>query len=214
MIKGLIGFAASALAFNLMAAETPEQELRGELAKYNGYSAQFSQTVVDTQGVTLHQAQGEMHFEQPGKFVWQVNEPEPEVLLSDGVTVWWYNPFVEQVSIFTSDQAVSKTPFALLVSQDDETWRQFNISKVKNYYLVQSKNQEDAQVRELRIAFKQGALSEISILDRSMQTSSYKVSGETFNDVPDQKFHFVIPQDTEIDDQRQSAAVVSESVGN
>lgn len=202
MIKGL-GYFLLGFASFTTTANTTEQELRNMLAKYDGYTASFDQEVKDVQGTLLHKAQGTMSFEQPGKFIWQVTEPEEEVLTSNGNTVWWYNPFVEQVSIFDSQQAVDKTPFALLVSQDDQTWAQFDISKEDNDFVVASKSDSDAAVRELRIRFDGDKLSKILILDRSMQTSEYRIEQQTFMDIEDSQFNFVIPDDTEIDDQRQ-----------
>lgn len=194
----MLGFASFTTTAN-----TTEQELRNMLAKYDGYTASFDQEVKDVQGTLLHKAQGTMSFEQPGKFIWQVTEPEEEILTSNGNTVWWYNPFVEQVSIFDSQQAVDKTPFALLVSQDDQTWAQFDISKENYDFVVASKSDSDAAVRELRIRFDGDKLSKILILDRSMQTSEYRIEQQTFKDIEDSLFNFVIPDDTEIDDQRQ-----------
>lgn len=202
MMKAVGCFLLGAVSFVSLAKDA-EQELRGMLAQFDGYTASFDQRVVDLQGTVLHKAKGQMSFEQPGKFIWRVTSPEEELLLSNGETVWWYNPFVEQVSIFDSKQAVDKTPFALLVSQDNETWSQFKIVKDNSDFVVQSNSTSEAAVRELRIRFEGDKLSQILILDRSMQTSEYRISEQSFKDIVDSEFSFVIPEDTEIDDQRQ-----------
>lgn len=196
------------LPFTAMANNSnDEQSLRALLDKYNGFSANFSQTVVDSEQNVIHSALGQLKFEQPGRFIWQINEPEPEVLVSNGETLWWYNPFIEEVSLYDASQAVAKTPFALLVSQDDATWGQFHIAKNQGGYTVQPKDLEQAQVVKLELRFTKDTLESIDVIGRTQQVSQYRLTNPVFADVDDEMFNFVIPPGTDIDDQRNQPLV-------
>lgn len=187
---------------NLVQAEPVETELRKLLADYDGFSAQFDQKVTDSESNLLHQAKGKLIFKQPGKFRWQISEPEEELLLSNGETLWWYNPFLEQVSIFDSEEAVATTPFALLVSNNDETWNRFTIEKVESGFIIQPKDIDNSQVVKLAVHFDKFLLTQIVITDRTQQTSAYVLAGHNFDKTAQYVFDFSIPVDVEIDDQR------------
>lgn len=192
--------------------QSEEQQLRSLLTKYDGFQANFAQTVVDSDNNLLHQANGSLGFEQPGKFVWQISDPEPEQLISDGVTLWWYNPFIEQVSLFDAAQAVEQTPFALLVSQDNAVWSQFLIKKKDDGFVITPKSMDQAQVVELKVSFNQDVLNHIKVVGRTMQISHYQLSAPKFGDIDDSAFVFTIPAGTDIDDQRSVIETVDGNV--
>jgi outer membrane lipoprotein carrier protein len=190
-------------AFSI-SAEPVETELRKLLADYDGFTAKFEQQVVDSEQNVLHKAKGQLIFKQPGKFVWKVVEPEQELLQSNGETLWWYNPFLEQVSIYDAKEAVSTTPFALLVSNRDEVWNKFDIEKVESGYVIKPKSADDSQVKQLAVHFDKFKLNQIVITDRTEQVSSYALSSQRFNSADDYQFTFNVPADTEVDDQREA----------
>jgi outer membrane lipoprotein carrier protein len=196
---GLLAFAALNVS-----AEPVETELRKLLADYDGFTAKFDQQVVDSEQNVLHQAKGQLVFKQPGKFVWKVVEPEQELLQSNGETLWWYNPFLEQVSIYDAKEAVATTPFALLVSNRDEVWNKFIIEKVESGYVIKPKSADDSQVKQLAVHFDKFKLNQIVITDRTEQVSSYSLNSQRFNSANDYQFTFSVPADTEIDDQREA----------
>ena len=181
-----------------------EKELRVLLNKYTNFGAQFVQEVKDSDEQLLHTAKGQLQFKQPGQFRWQVIQPEPELLLSDGTTLWWHNPFVEQVTIFDAEDAVATTPFALLVSQDDEVWSNFVIGKITNGFEIKPKD-ENAQVSSLVVTFANDVLQGIDVTSRSQRISQYALTGQVFDLPASVSFEFEIPPGTEIDDQRSEA---------
>lgn len=194
----------SLLSFVSM-AEPVETELRKLLADYDGFSANFSQQVKDTENNVLMNAEGEMVFKQPGKFRWQTYEPQQQVLLSNGESLWWYNPDLEEVSIYDAKQAVATTPFALLVSNRDEVWNKFVINKIESGYVIKPKDVDNSQVQQLVVRFDGFTLSQMVITDRTQQTTSYTLSNQEFDKAKTRHFNFTIPADVEVDDQREQA---------
>jgi len=201
-----VAIAQSSPSNNLVEADAKqaETELRQLLQDYAGFSAAFTQSVTDSDNNLLHSAQGQLQFKQPGQFRWQIEEPEPELLLSDGTVLWWYNPFVEQVSIFDAADAVATTPFALLVSQSDAVWSKFAILKDQNAFVITPKD-SDGQVLQLSIKFKNNILTGIQVISRSRRVSDYALSKQTFDLPKDASFTFDVPAGTDIDDQRRAA---------
>lgn len=192
------------VAFNGL-AEPVETELRKLLADYDGFSANFAQQVKDTEQNLLMKAEGELVFKQPGKFRWQTFEPHQQLLLSNGESLWWYNPDLEEVSIYDAKQAVATTPFALLVSNRDETWNKFEIEKVESGYVIKPKEADNSQVQKLVVHFDGFTLSQMTITDRTQQTTSYTLSNQNFDKAKTRHFNFSIPDDVEVDDQRERA---------
>ena len=92
-------------------------ELRSKLNVYNQFAANFSQTVVDNKGQEIQQATGSMKMSQPNMFRWVTNEPDESVVVSDGQSVWIYNPFVEQVSALDLDSTMTQSPLWLIANQ-------------------------------------------------------------------------------------------------
>ena len=208
----LLAVSASSLATTPIAnaqthaiTEVDKQQLRALLANYDGFSASFAQRVTDSEDNLVHQGKGKLVFKQPGKFRWQVSEPDQQLLLSNGETLWWYNPFLEQVSIYDAEQAVATTPFALLVSNQDDTWNNFNIAKVDTGYVITPKDADNSQVQQLAVHFDKDILNKIVITDRTQQVSAYSLSEQAFDKSVARQFNFIIPTDVEIDDQREFA---------
>jgi outer membrane lipoprotein carrier protein len=229
----IAGIAFSAVFFNMIqanelhqASTTTEQSseavesisskalLQKKLEDYAGYQASFLQTVNDSEGQVIHESTGQLEFKQPGMFRWQVLEPEEELLLSNGVAVWWYNPFVEQVTIYDAGQAMEKTPFALLVSRDQKVWDQFEISagSVASSFEIIPKDLSNAQVIKLEVIFDKSHLQQILITSRSRQVSIYQLSDQKRVSPKAADFEFAIPTGIDVDDQRESKPVVEGNV--
>lgn len=194
-----------------------QQELRSILTHYQGFTADFAQVVKDVDGNLVHEAKGDLAFKPPGKFIWQVadlDDPESisESLISNGKILWWYNPFLEQVSLYDAQDAVQTTPFALLVSDQDSVWQQFTIDKFDNGYAISPVDIDNAQVLQLKVSFKGKTLTQIIIMDRTRQQSVYSLSEQSFTNLAKSKFEFVIPDDIEIDDQRKITPVTDGNV--
>lgn len=202
---------ASVAIAPMLLAEPVETELRKLLSDYDGFTAKFAQTVTDTSNNLLHKATGQLVFKQPGKFRWQVIEPEEELLLSNGESLWWYNPFLEQVSIYDAAEAVATTPFALLVSNKDETWNKFIIEKVESGFVITPKDADASQVTKLAVHFDKFLLTQIVITDRTQQTSAYVLSKHKFDKKAQYQFDFTIPEDIDVDDQRQSIVYTNDA---
>ena len=73
------------------------QDLQSRPAKVNSFHASFTNRDQRRRrrGAT---GEGELWVKRPNLFNWHMTSPDESVLVSDGQTLWFYNPFVEQVT--------------------------------------------------------------------------------------------------------------------
>ncbi|MFM2476922.1 outer membrane lipoprotein chaperone LolA [Celerinatantimonas sp. MCCC 1A17872] len=181
----------------------PASDLRHKLEKISHFGADFSQTVISPEGKTIHQGKGHFVIAKPGKLHWQETHPGDDEIISDGKTIWYYSPMVEQVTIYNTSQAIVHTPFILLADQREKTWQGYKVAQHDGVYTVSSKDSSQQVTFSLRFA-KTGDISEFTVVDNQGQHSEFKLSHFNLNpDIQSGTFSFKVPDGTQIDDQRQ-----------
>ncbi|MDP7592337.1 MAG: outer membrane lipoprotein chaperone LolA [Litorilituus sp.] len=205
----------------LTLGKLPEQEqisdskvlLMKKLSDLNFFSADFTQQVVNESGDIIEQSTGKLAISKPNLAHWQVLSPDELSIVSDGEDVWFYNPWIEQVSIYSLSAAIARTPILLLTSKDENLWQQYNVAKNSNSaqhnsesYTISAKDKH-SQIKSLTLIFNNqvngGQLSQFSFLDATGQLSH--VTLKKFDDKQKPQadfFRFDVPDDVQIDDQR------------
>lgn len=183
--------------------DTIKQHLRTKLDLFEGFSSNFVQNVQDADGNELQTTQGKLVVKRPNLIYWQTTAPDETLVVSDGKTLWFYNPFVEQVSAYSVSSAVVNTPILLLSDTSAETWQQYNVEQLTNeQFLIHAKN-EEAQVKTLQLNFEKQTLVKFSIVDATGQVSHFNLSDVVTSPAPDaSQFQFTMPQGIDLDDQR------------
>lgn len=75
--------------------------------------AEFDQTIV-REGRAVQKTRGRLHIHRPGKFRWSYEAPFEQLIVTDGDTLWVYEPDLEQVTRSRLDDTVGNTPAVLL----------------------------------------------------------------------------------------------------
>ncbi|WP_432452863.1 MULTISPECIES: outer membrane lipoprotein chaperone LolA [unclassified Agarivorans] len=177
-------------------------ELKQHLSTLSSFQAEFKQTVLDADGSQIHQAEGKLSLARPAKLNWQQVAPEQDMIVSDGTTIWYYSPFVEQVTIMSAGEAIRQSPFILLADDRNESWQQYQVEKVDQGYLVKSKRDP------LQAAFwvklnADNSIARFDLIESTGQRSEFSLQAFKANPkLSDRLFHFDIPSNTMIDDQR------------
>ena len=180
-------------------------DLMAKLAKINFFSAEFSQKIFDENGTELQQGSGQLSVSKPNLVNWETKLPDESIIVSDGSNLWFYDPFVEQVSVYTLENAIANTPILLITNNDPKLWQDYNVSQLAdNRYLIPAKN-ENSRVKSLELAFETGNNSEkliaFNILDATGQLSVISLSAH--NNKPNSAlFSFSVPEGVYLDDQR------------
>ena len=199
--------------------EVSKKLLRSKLADLNFFSANFKQEVVSEKGELLEQSSGKLAISKPNLANWHTLEPDELAIVSDGSDVWFYNPWIEQVSVYSLSAAIAKTPILLLTSQDESLWQQYTVNQENTSHtkvsdqsqrFVISAKDPNSQIKSLTIVFssnvqqiKVNELSHFSFLDATGQVSHIELSNFDAHKQPESSlFNFMVPEGVQIDDQR------------
>ena len=186
-------------------SDASKAKLMAKLAKIEFFSAEFSQKIFDETGNELQQGSGLLSVSKPNLVNWQTTLPDESLIVSDGSNLWFYDPFVEQVSVYTLESAIANTPILLITSNNEQLWQDYTVSQLTdNRYLVTATN-ENARVKSLELSFANVEnsieLSSFNILDATGQLSV--ITLEQSNTKPKQSiFQFTVPEGVYLDDQR------------
>lgn len=180
-------------------ADTKE-ELQSKLSTLNALSSTFSQTVTRKDGSLVSKSSGRLSLKKPDKFILHTTSPDEQVLFTKGSTVYFYDPFVNQVSIFDKQELYS-SPFMLLTTKSESVWGQYEVAKVGNSYVLKAKN--PGQVVSIKLEFQGDLVSDLYVQLKDGNTNRYTLS-QVKTQVSDSSFEYKIPEDAQIDDERKS----------
>ncbi|NNI11548.1 outer membrane lipoprotein chaperone LolA [Pasteurella multocida] len=178
-------------------------ELQQRLSKVNVLSADYTQTVSSSDGKNVQQGSGTLKIKRPNLFQMDNKTPQENQIISDGKTLWFYDPFVEQVTANWVKDAVNNTPFVLLTSDDSSHWVQYNVEQKADTFTLKPKaKQSNIKQFDIRID-SEGVLRNFSTIEKDGQTNLYILRNITNQPLADGVFKFSVPKGVELDDQRQ-----------
>ncbi|MDN4503254.1 outer membrane lipoprotein chaperone LolA [Alteromonadaceae bacterium BrNp21-10] len=195
----------SLMSLNTFAADAV-RALKTQLSALTTFSAQFTQEVTDAQQEVLQQAEGVLKLQQPNKMFWEVKEPNENILIADGDTLWHIDPFVEQVTAVEQVQATANNPMVLLAQPDSAAWGEYNIEQQGQRFDIIAKEQT-SQIAKLVLVFAEQQLVELHIHNRQQQITSMHFSDIQQGGVLSaETFIFSLPDGFALDDQRRVTA--------
>jgi outer membrane lipoprotein carrier protein len=137
--------------------------------------AAFSQTVLDRNMQVVQKGGGTMQFERPGKFRWMYEKPYKQLIVGDGVKVWFYDQDLNQVTVRKLDVAIGSSPAALLAgSSDIET--DFDLNEISpegdTEWLEAKPKARESTFEWVRLGFsREGILKAMELHDNFGQTT-------------------------------------------
>ncbi|GAA4903895.1 outer membrane lipoprotein chaperone LolA [Ferrimonas pelagia] len=182
-----------------MAQADDTDVLKLRLAQLPQFEAQFNQQAFDFDNNLVQQSAGHVALQAPLKFVWEQRDPEPLQLISDGEAVWFYDPYVEQVTVSNVDDAISQTPLSLLSSQDPAIWARWNVVQAQECFTLTDTQASDVQ---MQVCFNDEVISKLQLVDAQGTRTTMLLTDFTTELAQSSQFHFTPPEGTYIDDQR------------
>ncbi|RWR02034.1 lipoprotein chaperone [[Pantoea] beijingensis] len=178
-------------------------DLQQRLDKVKSFHASFSQKVTDATGASIQDGEGELWVQRPNLFNWHMTTPDESILVSDGKALWFYNPFVEQVSVTSLEDATSNTPFMLIARNQSSDWKQYNIKQQGDNFELTPKS-SDGNLKQFTINVSaNGTINQFSAVEQDNQRSAYTLKTQQNGAVSADKFTFTPPKGVTVDDQRQ-----------
>ena len=185
------------VSVSFQASADTKEELQSKLSTLNALS---SQTVTRKDGSLVSKSSGRLSLKKPDKFMLHTTSPDEQVLFTKGNTVYFYDPFVNQVSIFDKQELYS-SPFMLLTTKSESVWGQYEVAKGGNSYVLKAKN--PGQVVSIKLEFQGDLVSDLYVQLKDGNTNRYTLS-QVKTQVSDSSFEYKIPEDAQIDDERKS----------
>ncbi|OOF38671.1 outer-membrane lipoprotein carrier protein LolA [Rodentibacter mrazii] len=191
------------MSFSPIALADAASELQSRLTRVNVLSADFSQTVTAAGGKNVQQGSGKIQIKRPNLFTMETKSPQETQIIADGKTLWYYDPFVQQVTAQWVKDAVNNTPFVLLTSDDKSHWNQYSVTQQVDTFVLKPKSAK-SNIKQFDIRVDaNGVLKNFSTTEKDGQTNLYVLRNITNQSLPDSLFSFNPPKGVELDDQRK-----------
>jgi outer membrane lipoprotein carrier protein len=170
---------ASLLGVAFVAAVTPAHAgmARDRLDRFFGglkaFEATFDQVIINHKGEVIQRTHGTLQIMRPGRFRWEYESPYRQTIVTDGKTLWVYDPDLQQVAESRLDTSVGNTP-AILLSTEQPLDSLFRITELPPedglaWVTLEPKGRE-TNFSRVKLAFDERALVSMDILDSFGQT--------------------------------------------
>ena len=168
-------------------------------------SAEFDQTVTNRFGDVLQAATGRMHLLRPMRLRWELDEPYPQLVVTNGETLWVYDPDLEQVTVQPLGEALSGSPAVFLTGTVADLRRSFDVVATEAPAAGGSRFEltpidPNAVYGELALTFAaDGSLAGIDIADHLQQLTRVTFTARDFGAVLDSElFDFTVPAGVDV----------------
>ncbi len=174
----LLSVMASLLLVQEALAGAGIDRLRAFLADTQTLQAKFEQTVLAANQEKIQQANGTFYIQRPGKFRWDYQSPDRQLIVADGDRVWIYDIELEQVTVKPQDRALADTPASLLsgTAPIDENFGLENLDSSGDGldWVELRPKKQDGTVERVRLAFGSESLERMEMVDRFDQVTAFR----------------------------------------
>ncbi len=183
-------------------------QLHAILAETRTLSAEVDQLLMDQDGRELQETRALLLMEKPAKFHWEITQPYEELTVTDGETMWRYEPDLDQVTIHPLDSDLDRMPVMLLNGDADRITEAYDVSSTNMggdlvRFILIPRN-PDRLFERLSLTFKGPVLEEMQFEDSLGQQTSLTFHEVNRNVSLDQsEFTFTPPAGVDIIDNRE-----------
>lgn len=181
---------------------SPQQELSMRLSKVKGFSAGFEQIVTDPDNRIINRGEGTLAIKRPNLFRWHAEQPDENVLVSDGRTLWHHSPYLDQVTAMWMEQAASHTPFVLLTRNNSSDWQNYTVTQQGNHFILVPKTTSNMKQFTVDV-MPDGRITRFHVEELDGQASRFIFNNIKLAMPASSLFKFTVPKGVELDDQRQ-----------
>ena len=172
------------------------------------FSGHFVQTSYRNNTETVRKAKGFVSYKRPGKMRWLYDAPEEQLLVTNGETLWLFDPLLENVSIQKLEKLNEGTALSFLLGLGDLE-ADFN-RRVISQSLLTSQNalivELEPKKAAANLSFIQLAvhpetynLQKIALMDRQNNYRTIELGSMRYNiALGDNLFEFKVSQDMEV----------------
>ncbi|WP_114417772.1 outer membrane lipoprotein chaperone LolA [Marinospirillum perlucidum] len=186
----------------LHAATSPEARLETYLENLETVASEFEQQLLDASGQRLQETRGIMRLQKPGRFYWETQFPFPEILVTDGETLWLYDPDLEQVTQQPLDQRQVATPALILSGEASQLSEHFQITytegQIEESFTLVPRG-EESLFEEMNLYFEEGQIRALRLVDSLGQKTRVDLINPQYNQSLDPAiFDFTPPEGVDV----------------
>lgn len=183
-------------------ASPAQERLRAFLDDVKTLEASFRQALDEEGSREARVSEGRLYLHRPGRFRWDYQNPTQQVVVSDGESLWLYDPDLEQVTVRALDEGLASTP-AMLLSGEGELEDSFEIARAYAEggldWVELSPREEGGDFAGVRVGFRGDLLAAMEILDSLGQTTRIQFSDVVVNSELDAElFRFEPPEGADV----------------
>ncbi len=164
------------------------------------FSADFTQ--ITTKDDDKRTITGTIKSSRLGLFKLVYLEPFKEIIASDNVELFRYDPDLQQLEIYPLEDLVDNSPISILFKNKLELEKIISLDlckQVRDRILCQiSFTEEDYSIYDMKMIFKDDYLTEISYKDSFLQEIRILFSNQSNSVLDKSEFKFDVPQETDV----------------
>jgi outer membrane lipoprotein carrier protein len=183
-------------------------QLQGLLEQTQSLSAEAEQLIMDQDGRELQEARALLLMEKPARFRWAITQPYEQLSVTDGETMWLYEPDLGQVTIQTFEDDLDRTPVMLLNGDAADIADTYDVSSTDmgndfTRFILMPRN-TDRLFERMSLTFKGPVLEEMQFEDSlGQQTSLTFLNIERNISIDASQFSFTPPAGIDVIDTRE-----------
>lgn len=193
-------------------AQTDINILNSQLENLQTFRADVRQLIVENTGGVLEESEILFMLQRPHGFYWETLQPFPELIVTDGETLWNYQPDLLQLSIEHWDAERSQLAAQLLSGNTQAIAEEYAVTAVPvnegNWEFLLKPNDPASLYDQVSLYFEQGELVSILLINTNGQRTFWEFNNRDINiELDAALFRFEAPDDEFLDivDKREAA---------
>ncbi|MEX1200693.1 MAG: outer membrane lipoprotein chaperone LolA [Methylophaga sp.] len=187
---------------SVQAEEDAVSRLNQFVVEVSEFQAMFTQTVVDSEGNIIEQADGEFLLSRPGKFRWDYVTPYPQQIVADGQRIWFYDEDLEQITVKSQDETLADTPAGLLSgkSMPEDAYNITAVEKSDNLQWVElTPKDAESNFQRVQLGFDETGLQQMLMTDAFDQQTNLQFTEVKINPpLAADRFNFIPPAGVDV----------------
>lgn len=182
-----------------------EPQLQDLLADIDTLSAEVTQLIIESDGGVLEESLIQMYLLRPNGFYWETLDPFPELVVTNGIKLWNYQPDLEQVVIEDFNNDESELAAQLLSGNTEALGTDYQIAKAESDADFISFDltpvAPDSVYSNIAISFQSAEIDSIHVSNKNGEQTVWQFSAvERNSGLESDRFEFQIPQNIEVID--------------
>lgn len=200
----ITALSAVSTLFSLSAYSSAIGDLDSLLSGIQTLSAEVLQLIVESDGGVLEESTIKMQLKKPDGFYWETLQPFPELIVTNGVKLWNYQPDLDQVVVEDWETDQSELAAQLLSGRTENLQEEYSITadETSSADFAQFKLtplQSDNVYSSISIRFSHSTLESIVMDSKNGERTVWNFASVTVNAfIDDEVFTFAAPAGIEV----------------